>query len=293
MRLFRMVPALAGALFSCLAAQSAAEVRPVYVIVHRVNDLSDISDAIEHGGNAIEIDLQLCRDNKVWEVNHDNCGGSTTVEAWLDEFVGTSGNSAIAAIFFDIKENADNVSTEVAQGLVDAARTRLPDDLLTVYGVGDWDNRATLEKIMGSLRPNEAVTIDFSDGASAMQKINFFTENGVDNQVFADGISAALSTPDSVFVNLALARLNLLTLKQVKFVYSWTYEAESSIEKVLIDYSADGVMVNDCAVIACAMAFGDDGLDNALDVIEDHSDKIRLATRADITRWGFVDSTSR
>lgn len=273
--------------FNTLAAQ-----RPVYIFAHRANDLDDIQDAIDNGANAIEFDLQICVNNTVWKVNHDICGGSVTVDSWLDAFNQARNNSRIAAIAFDIKASAGDVSKAMIQSLVGKARAKLPSNMLIIYGVGSWDKRAILEHIMHDLRANEAVTIDMSSGSSAQQKIDFFRKAGVNNQVYADGYAANFATPGSVWTNLNTAKANRDSQKEVKMVYSWTYERENSIKKVLIDYKADGILVNDCAIY-CVDYIGDDGLTNALDVLEDYPGQIRKATRADLSRWGFKASAPK
>lgn len=260
--------------------------RPVYIFAHRTNDLDDIQDAIDNGANAIEFDLQICVNNTVWKVNHDVCGGSVTVDNWLDAFNRARNNYKIAAIAFDIKASAGDVSEAMIKSLVSKARAKLPSNMLIIYGVGSWGKRAILEDIMDKLRANEAVTIDMSTGSSAQQKIDFFKNAGVNNQVYADGYAANFATPGSVWTNLNTARANRDSQKEVKMVYAWTFERENSIKSVLIDYKADGVLVNDCAIY-CVDFIGDDGLTNALDVLEDYPRQIRKATRADLSRWGF------
>lgn len=267
-----------------LASQVMAQ-RPIYVITHRANDLDDIDDAIRNGANAIELDLRLCRNKTVWRVNHDNCGGSTTLQSWLRHFSSLPGRTAFAAVIFDIK--AADVPEDKMHEIRDLARTHISRDVLTVFGVGKWENRFNLEPIMHDLRENEAVTIDFTDGFGFSKHLEFFAEAGVNNQVYADGISAFLATPDSVRLNTIFARND--PLKRSKLTYSWTYENEAPIKEVLLDWGLDGILINDCDVF-CANHLGDDGMENAKDVLRKNPDKIRLARRSDLARWGFTNS---
>ena len=97
-------------------------------------------------------------------------------------------------------------------------------------------------------------------------------------------------TPASVWNNLKTAVANRNGANDVKMVYSWTYESESAIRRVLIDEKCNGILVNDCSIFCFDHFSFDDGLDNALDVLRKNPNEIRLATRADLSAWGFTQN---
>jgi hypothetical protein len=275
---------------------SAQQGRPVYVFAHRVNDVppnnnNDIQSAVDHGANAVEFDLQVCNGTPgEWRVHHDNCNGigSRSLAQWLTAFVNTRNRGNIRAIQFDIKAPLSSATPARMQMLVSQARAMIPRDVLVIYSVGVWASRWMLLEIAQSLRANESVTVDYmstSDG-TAQDVINFFKARSIVNLAYADGVTAVSTTPASVFRNLDIATRNRDTVRDVKLVYSWTYERENSIKEMLVDRRLDGLLVNDCAIHVCADPFGNDGLTNAIDVDNDN-DSIRRANANDLGRWGL------
>ena len=272
----------------------AGAARPVYIFVHRANDVppnndNDIQEAIDGGGNAIEFDLYACNVSSGWKVHHDGCSGagSRTLAQWLSAYRHARGRDSLRAIAFDLKAPAP-VSAQRMHQLVDQARAAIASDVLIIYGVGSWANRRNLEPIMQGLRQNELVTIDYSERSAgfAEKVIRYFESHSVINQAFADGIAAALPTGDTIPRNLAEAVVARDGPGRTRLVYSWTYESESPIRRMLIDRRLDGVLVNDCKVFCISHLSLDDGLDNALDVVANHRGSIRIAGPGDETHFG-------
>ena len=282
-------------LLSFAQHDQSAGPRPVYIVVHRANDVppdndNDIQEAIDGGGNAIEFDLFACDVHSGWTVHHDSCdgAGSSTLDQWLTAYRRARGRQNLRAVLFDLKAPAP-VSDGRMHQLVDQARDAIPSDVLVIYGVGEWQNRRNLEPILQSLRSNELVTIDFSAKTAgfADKVMHFFEGHGVVNQAFADGIAAILPTGDVIPRNLADAVTARDGPGRTRLVYSWTYESESPIRKMLVDRRLDGVLVNDCKVFCISHLSLDDGLDNALDVLSDHPNRVRLAGPGDERRLGL------
>jgi len=270
-----------------VGSDAIAAPRPIYLFSHRANDIDDISDSIRNGGNAIEIDLQFCG-SAGWKVNHNHCRGSVTLQNWLRSFSTNVRKRQIAALNFDIKADVSEANAGAMRNLVQIARASLGRDLLIIYSVGSWGNRQLLQHIMLSLRSNEAVNIDASSGRTAQQKIDFFTSNNVNNAFYADGSSGRIVR--SAWANIRLARDNRDTQRDVKMVYSWTFMKKRSIRKMLIRERLDGLLVNDPSIYSVRRAI--DGMSNALEVVSENPNTIRLATRNDLRRLNLTGSSS-
>jgi len=78
--------------------------KPIYIIGHRANDKEDIEQALEHGANAVEIDIQYDPDTDIFYVDHDRAGG-TKLDEWLTEAarVANRYGDRFALVYFDIK----------------------------------------------------------------------------------------------------------------------------------------------------------------------------------------------
>lgn len=272
---------------AAVSSEAIAAPRPVYLFSHRANDIDDISESIDNGGNAIEIDLQFCG-SRGWKVNHNHCRGSVTLENWLLSYSANTNKRQIAALNFDIKADPSEASADDMRDLVSMARASLGNDLLIIYSVGAWENRELLEHIMLSLKENEAVNIDASSGRTAQQKIDFFKSNGVNNAFYADGSSGRIVR--SAWANIRLARDNREAQRDVKMVYSWTFMKKRSIRKMLIQERLDGLLVNDPSIYSVRRAIN--GMSNALEVVSENTGTIRLATRNDLRRLNLNDSSS-
>lgn len=150
------------AMCSAEAAQFETK-RPIYAIAHRVLKPSDVTAALSHGANALEIDLTAW--DFQWWANHDGTFGSVKASAIeLFEFIAQQRYSGqnIAFVWLDIK-NPDSCSIFwpcSIEGLRDLVRQTLePAGVRALYGFFESENSHGYKVIRDSLNTNEAVCL--------------------------------------------------------------------------------------------------------------------------------------
>ena len=253
--------------------------RPLYIIGHRCNDTEDIGLVITKGCNALECDIQYDEDRKEFFVNHDSAAGNTLRE-WLNNarLVKNLYPNQFSLIIFDCKfARFNNINRSEAffflQKQVRDYLNKGRNPVNVIFSMASYDDRECFEKIMNSLKRNEGIAIDQCDEPENVER--FFTVNKINNCWYADGILSI--GPKDVFPYIKRGCELRDESGQIKKVYVWTLAAEKSIRKYIEDAEVDGVIVN---VAGTIFPFSDNGLDDALDVINE-SNNCRLAVRRD------------
>ena len=270
--------------------------RPVYLIAHRCNDPKTIETAIKSGCNAVECDLNYDKfissnKEKVY-VDHEGAP-TTTLTEWLEKakIVAIQEPEKFALIVFDMKfATGNDHSAKVVKIVRDEIRSILPKDncLNIVFSIGEYNDRAAFDNIIGDLQSNEGVSIDYSNNPERVEE--YFSSRNVKNIWYGNGINAALPDPGlfipgkSIFTSIKKGTELRDNNKKIKKVYVWTLARESSIRQYFNEAKVDGVMIN---VRETQKYFGADiasvflagGLQGGLKTINDSN--IRLAKRSD------------
>lgn len=212
--------------------------RPIYVIAHRCNDLDKIQQALDSGANAIECDVRLNGDKTIWYVNHDIPAGAKLPD-WLDRARGAAANygDQFALIIFDIKtpEKLDTLRAQV--------RAYLPSDLDIVFSIPEFKDRFAFDSILGDLALNEGVAIDYHNIPSDIEA-HFGARTA--NLWYGNGVNAG--TSEDFAPNVYPSLVNAGSLRnnsgKIKKAYVWTLEKWDTIAKYINEAQVDGVMVN-------------------------------------------------
>lgn len=254
--------------------------RPVYVIGHRCNDTGDIDLVIRKGCNALECDIHYNENEKDFYVNHDIAAG-TNLKDWLNAAreVKNQYPRQFSLIVFDCKFAESNyIETDEVMFLL---RKQVRDylnkgrnPLNVIFSIALYEKRQCFGKISDSLRKNEGIAIDQSDEPDHIS--DFFNEININNCWYADGVPS-FESKDKIFPHVMRACQLRDEAGRIKKVYAWTMAAEKTIRQFFAGACVDAIIVN---VAGTIFPFSDNGLDNALKVI-DESSTCRLALRND------------
>lgn len=137
--------------------------RPIYAIAHRVLKPSDVTAALSHGANALEVDLTAWNDR--WWADHEGRIYSAKASAReLFEFIARQRETGhdVSFVWLDIKNPdycVENWPCSIA-GLQDLARKTLePSGVRVLYGFFEAENSRGYGIIRDSLNANEAVCL--------------------------------------------------------------------------------------------------------------------------------------
>lgn len=155
-----------------IALQGEASQRPVYLIAHRVLDISAVSVALKDGANAFEMDV--APHNGILYAYHDDKDSGwlgrniprDTVEAMMETFAShRQAGSAVTFLWLDIKKPAEWPSRcgpgcSIADLQKMAQRILEPVGVRVLYGFSLPDTEmAEAEALSWSLSANEAISI--------------------------------------------------------------------------------------------------------------------------------------
>lgn len=216
--------------------------QPVYIIAHRCNGAGDVSAVVtQQGVNAIEADFTQDTDGR-WFVEHDFINYfSTFIEDWLPDVANAIAESdTLALVIFDIKTPEGNLLSLYRQ-----ARRSLGPEINLIFSIGDffpafWAFSQDQFKDALNQDPRAGAAMDYLVGGETQGLVqDLFRIVGITDYWFADGISAAVSTPASVVRNVKvgfiLRHLSLLACEdRFHGVYTWTYEQDASIKDWLV-----------------------------------------------------------
>ncbi|MBD0672440.1 phospholipase [Streptomyces sp. CBMA156] len=179
----RTLPALAAALCTIIGATAlgttpaaAADTRhPVYAIAHRVDTLDGVDAAINHGANAIEIDVCSWWNPNEWRAYHDcSSAGDNRLGPGLDSMLdrilaNANAGRRLSLVWLDIKDpnycgEEPNRTCSVA-GLRDKAQRLTAAGIQVLYGFYEYHGGSTPDvggrgwkSLEGRLGPLEGIT---------------------------------------------------------------------------------------------------------------------------------------
>lgn len=154
---------------SALAVETSPK-RPIYAIAHRVLQPSSVTAALDHGANALEIDLTAW--NFEWWADHDGklwSSGSMAIELFRDiaRKHQASTGGGISFVWLDIK-NPDYCASGRAcsiEGLQKIVREVLePVGIRALYGFFGTEESRGFKVVRDSLNHNEAIVLSGSTG---------------------------------------------------------------------------------------------------------------------------------
>ncbi|GCD32536.1 phospholipase D [Streptomyces chrestomyceticus JCM 4735] len=147
-----LVAALCGILgataLSTTPAAAADQRHAIYAIAHRVNTLDGVDAAINHGANAIEIDVCAWWNPNEWRAWHD-CSSAgdnrrgTSFDSMLDRIISNANaGRRLSLVWLDIKDpnycgEAENRTCSVA-GLRDKAQRLTAAGIQVLYGFFEY-----------------------------------------------------------------------------------------------------------------------------------------------------------
>ncbi len=226
--------------------------RPFYVVGHNPNKISDIVAALDAGANAVEPDVNVYEDHQdqiciseTGSLDTDE-GGDEDAPA-LGEFLDQLHQVALqrpelALVVFDCKPK---VSTpELGARLLAEIRKRLTFDteLHIIISVSSLDHKAIFDRIKDGLGPREGVMVDEENDPVAVS--DFFTQAGVANQCYGNGVAAEFSAPTlspHVRPSMEQACETRASAGRIKFIYVWTVRDPDKMREY-IRIGVDGII---------------------------------------------------
>jgi len=226
--------------------------RPFYVIGHNRNTLEEVDVSLADGCNAIECDIQINASGTDLCVNHDRPAFDTPNPAlpnlpvanplvpYLQGLRQRLAGHNLAFLLFDVKIGD---RPEFAAKLLSAIRTHLTHGthLPILITVAKFAQRSFFDSILGDLGPREGIGIDEEN--LPLMVSSHFQKKGVVNQAYGNGIMPLAPGPN-VRPSMEEAVYLKAAKGQIKFVYSWTFEAKSSMREQLF-IGVDGMIVDD------------------------------------------------
>jgi hypothetical protein len=260
-RVLQAVLVVAG-LVACVAATvrgaetggSTNSLRPFYIIGHGANTLDIAGEFLASGANALEVDVnRLEGDTTGLCIGHGPLMGtgpsSKAHSVPLVEFLQglhelARTNPQFCMVYFDCKTLV--TTPELGAKLLDNIRTHLTGngvDLVVLLSVGKLKDKTMFANIAGQLGPREALMVDGHSDPVAVSR--FFTEAGVTNQAFSDGIVPLNPILGQFQVYGAVAEACRLRDRQqhIRFVGTWTVNNPWLMTRY-IRMGVDGIVVD-------------------------------------------------
>ncbi|MBC7891196.1 MAG: hypothetical protein H7Y12_03200 [Sphingobacteriaceae bacterium] len=231
------------------AAQAAPRVavRPLYVVAHRCNSPSLLTDALNRGANAIEFDVRYGKPvagaDPAWYVEHDFANvGSTKLSDWLDAARPLAERTPHwALLYVDIK------TAERLDELKRMLREKLPASIQILYSMGNYADRDAFDKVL-PLEANEGLSIDYHTNVQEVK--DYFVSKGISRCWFGIGLNAGMSEASKPMLLTASKEAVQVrnTTSQIAKTCVWTFESESSIRRYFDKVRVDAMLVNPRAI---------------------------------------------
>jgi glycerophosphoryl diester phosphodiesterase len=244
--------------------------RPFYVIGHNPNTIAKVNAALNVGANAIEPDVNVFKDHPDQLcVSH---GEGQSSDPSLQRFLKDLHTVAIerpelALVRFDCKPKV--ATAEHGATLLNAIRTLLTFDTKVniIISVSDLSQTAIFNSIKADLLPREGLMIDEENDPIAVS--NFFTNAGVTNQSFGNGISILNEIlGPNVRPSMERACEFRAATNRIKYIDVWTVQDDDLLHRY-IHIGVDGIITDNVPKLRNIMS------ENQIQPL------IRLATRND------------
>ncbi len=221
--------------------------RPLYVVAHRCNSPSLLTDALNRGANAIEFDVRYGKPvagaDPAWFVEHDFANvGSTKLSDWLDAArTLAERNPHWALLYVDIK------TAERLDELKRLLREKLPAAIQILYSMGNYADRGAFDNVL-PLEANEGLSIDYHTNVQEVK--DYFVSKGISRCWFGIGLNAGMSEASKPMLLTASKEAVQVrnTTSQLAKTCVWTFESESSIRRYFDKVRVDAVLVNPRAI---------------------------------------------
>jgi glycerophosphoryl diester phosphodiesterase len=227
--------------------------RPFYVMAHNPNTISDIKDAVNLGANAVEPDVNvydsggLCISEAGITGNSTGDSDSPELVQFLKELKQVADqNPGLALVVFDCKKPACSPGNGVT--LLKAIRENLTDatGLNIVISVDNLSLTGMFDLIENDLRPREGLMVDSENDPIAVS--NFFTQAGVANQCYGNGITDETILGPNVRPSTERSCEFRAALGRTKFVYVWTVNDDDHMRE-FIRIGVDSVDTDDVGTL--------------------------------------------
>lgn len=248
------------------------EPRPFYVAGHNPNTITEVMNALHAGANAIEPDVNVYEgDPTRLCMSHDEGDFSApTLEQFLQDLraiVQPNGPGAnLSLVMFDCKPKAS--TPEFGLVLLTAIRKFLTHDtgINIIISVADFSQAAIFEHIKHQLGEREGLAIDEEDDPLAVSHL--FTQAGVANQGYGNGISVGLSSVTAPEVPPSMERACAFraATDQTKFMYAWTVN-DQDLMREYIHIGVDAMIT--------------DEIEDLVNIVNQNHSVIRMANRID------------
>ncbi|MFF1635628.1 PLAT/LH2 domain-containing protein [Leifsonia sp. NPDC058248] len=219
--------------------------RPFYIVGHNPNTVADAVDAVIHGANGLEPDVQVYEDDASRLCISHGTGepSAPTVAAYLDGVHQHLVNSGLSLVVFDCKSEATSADRGYELLMTIREHLTFDNDINVIISVGKLDEGGFFDRIIDILGPREGLMIDAEDDPGAVT--NYFTSRGLTHQGYGNGIS---------FANFALGPYYRYTLEAAcgiraqagrpSFIYVWTVNAHDELREY-IRIGVDGIITDD------------------------------------------------
>ncbi|MFE6500517.1 phospholipase [Kitasatospora sp. NPDC057738] len=315
----RTLPALAAALCGIVgatalgttpAAAAADQRHPIYAIAHRVDTLDGVDAAINHGANAIEIDVCAWWNPNEWRAYHD-CSSAgenrlgPSFDSMLDRIVSNAdAGRRLSLVWLDIKDpnycgEEPNRTCSVA-GLRDKAQQLTAAGIQVLYGFYEYHGGSTPDaggrgwkSLEGRLGPLEGITTT----GTRDQVQSAFAKSGAGFPAGRRAMDYGDSDITKGFGNCTEATYNTCAeLKKgaadraagrLAATLSWTttYNDPWYVDKLLGDAQVDGIIAGYGAFTGVREYDNSWQCANAVNLVKDwvnrHSGTHRMATSGD------------
>jgi PLAT/LH2 domain len=228
--------------------------RPFYLIGHNTNSIEEITEGLDKGLNAFEIDVNKDENNQLF-VHHDPVMSQLLTSQgiplpprlvpFLQQLrqVADTAGPRMALVIFDCKIDNPGLAVE----LMNAVRTHLTNQgtqLWVIYSVPFIDHARTFfPLIQGKLTDHEGLMIDEEDNPAAVAR--FFLDTNVSRGCYGDGITtlAGIGLPSPNLVTHMDVAVAFSALANLKFVYPWVLVTAAKMAEC-IRIGSNGAMVD-------------------------------------------------
>ncbi|WP_189959552.1 hypothetical protein [Streptomyces alanosinicus] len=291
-----------GMLLNGLTAETAqaASSRPIWAIAHRVLEKKAVDAALNHGANALEIDMTAENGGPWWAQHDAGALGRGDKAADLFTYIGQqrSAGKNVSFVWLDMK-TPNGCGTHIpsynqckVQALAEDARKLLEDKgIYVMYGFpqlsGVQPNKSGLRYMAQHLTDKEAISVSAGSGIKPYGEF----DNAFNVLKTVEQIPPDQRVIDSGFFNPGLAKKQQILdgLKKgagyraennLARVFGWTAVYSSQVSEML-DTGADGVIYGNASRQYTGDKSNEELMKKFHDRIASSGGSLRLATTAD------------
>jgi hypothetical protein len=243
--------------------------RPFYIIGHNTNTIPEVLDALKHGCNALEPDINVydANEGKLCISHGEGSAGAPTLEQFLADLRNVAlAHPELAMVEFDCKPKTGTAA--FGKKILDAIESILlpGTNLNVIVSVGSFDDKPIFDNIKGRLTGRVGGMIDEENDVSGV--VNFFANGGVQNFAYGNGI-AVLNSVLGPNIRPSMERACQMRAASGRpdFVNVWSVN-DASLQREYLRIGVDSMITDQPAQLRSI-------------VLNEFKSSLRLGTRAD------------